>query len=145
MRPKARWLAQHNGPPGWVDQIDPAGVILYLMEGPYCLPFPYCTGCPDRSSVGLTVLKEADSDPLNKISSTHSQLHFVFDNSSRFSLIPQVLTRCSEHPFPVTFFRTSKPILNQVQKPSKPSLPSLCQPAVVISVFILLSIRILHC
>jgi hypothetical protein len=25
-----------------------AGVILYVMDGPYFLPFPYRTGCPDR-------------------------------------------------------------------------------------------------
>jgi hypothetical protein len=48
-RPKARGLAQHAGPPGWLDESDPAGVILYVMDGPYHLPFPYCTGCPDRN------------------------------------------------------------------------------------------------
>ncbi len=35
-------LAQHGGSPGWLE--DPA-----LMDGPYRLPFPYCTGWPDRS------------------------------------------------------------------------------------------------
>jgi hypothetical protein len=25
------------------------GVILYVMDGPYRLPFPYRTGCPDKS------------------------------------------------------------------------------------------------
>ncbi len=35
MRPKARGLAQHGGPPGWLEESDPAGVILYLMDGPY--------------------------------------------------------------------------------------------------------------
>ncbi len=25
MRPKARWLAQHGGPPGWLEESDPAG------------------------------------------------------------------------------------------------------------------------
>jgi hypothetical protein len=25
MRPKARGLAQHGGPPGWLEEIDPAG------------------------------------------------------------------------------------------------------------------------
>jgi hypothetical protein len=38
VRPKARWLAQHGGPPGWLEESDPAGVIL-----------PYRTGCPDRT------------------------------------------------------------------------------------------------
>ncbi len=28
---------------------DPAGVILYVMDGPYRLPFPYRTGCSDKS------------------------------------------------------------------------------------------------
>jgi hypothetical protein len=42
MRSKARGLAQNGGPPGWMEESDPAGVILYVMDGPYCLPFPYC-------------------------------------------------------------------------------------------------------
>ncbi len=39
MSPKARGLAQHGGPPGWLEESDPAGVILYSMDGPYQLPF----------------------------------------------------------------------------------------------------------
>ncbi len=49
MRLKTRGLAQHGGPPGWLEESDPEGVILYMMEGPYRLPFPYRSGCPDRS------------------------------------------------------------------------------------------------
>jgi hypothetical protein len=41
MRPKARGLAQHGGPPGWLEKSDPEGVILYLMDGPNRLSFPY--------------------------------------------------------------------------------------------------------
>jgi hypothetical protein len=48
MRPKARGLAHHGGQPVWLQESDPAGVILYV-NGPYRLPFPYHTGCPDRS------------------------------------------------------------------------------------------------
>ncbi len=48
MRPNARELVQRGGPPGWGDS-GPAGVILYVMDGPYRLPFPYLTDCPDRS------------------------------------------------------------------------------------------------
>jgi hypothetical protein len=48
IRPKARGLAQHGGPPGCLEESDPAGVILYVMGGPYRLPFSYCTGFPDR-------------------------------------------------------------------------------------------------
>ncbi len=33
MRPKARGLAQHGGPPGWLEESDPAVVILYVMDG----------------------------------------------------------------------------------------------------------------
>jgi hypothetical protein len=40
MRPKARGLAQYDSPPGWLEESDPAGVILYMMDGPYHLPFP---------------------------------------------------------------------------------------------------------
>jgi len=49
MRPKARGLAQHGGPPGWLEESDPAGVILYVMDGPYRLLFPYRAGCPGRN------------------------------------------------------------------------------------------------
>jgi hypothetical protein len=48
MRPKARGLAQHDGPPSWLEESDPADVIFYLMDRPYRLPFLYRTGCPDR-------------------------------------------------------------------------------------------------
>jgi hypothetical protein len=51
MRTKAIGLVQHGGPPGWLEESYPAGVIFYVMDGSYRLPFPYCTGtgCPDRS------------------------------------------------------------------------------------------------
>jgi hypothetical protein len=51
MRPKARGLAQHGGPPCWLEASDPhpAGVIFYVMDGSYRLPFPYSTGCPYKS------------------------------------------------------------------------------------------------
>ncbi len=47
--PKARRLAQHGGAPGWLEESDPAGVILYVIDGPHRLLFPYRTGRPDRS------------------------------------------------------------------------------------------------
>ncbi len=31
MRPKTRGLAQHGGPPGWLGESDPAGVILNVV------------------------------------------------------------------------------------------------------------------
>ncbi len=31
LRPKARGLAQHGGPPGWLEESDLAGVILYAV------------------------------------------------------------------------------------------------------------------
>jgi hypothetical protein len=49
MRPKASELVQHGGPPGWLEESDPADVILYVMDRSYRLPFPYRTACPDRS------------------------------------------------------------------------------------------------
>jgi hypothetical protein len=33
----------------WLEESDPAGVILYMMDGLYRLHFPYITCCPDRS------------------------------------------------------------------------------------------------
>jgi hypothetical protein len=44
-----RFWAQHCGPPGWLDESDPAGVIVYVMGWLYSLPFPYCTGSHSRS------------------------------------------------------------------------------------------------
>ncbi len=41
--------AQNGGPPGWLEESDTAGVILYVMDGPHRLPLPNRTGCPDRS------------------------------------------------------------------------------------------------
>jgi hypothetical protein len=49
MRPKARGLAQRGSLPDWLEDSDPAGVILYVMDGPYRLPFTYRTGGPGRS------------------------------------------------------------------------------------------------
>jgi hypothetical protein len=40
MRPKARGLGQHGGPPGWLEESDPAGVSLYVVYRPYRFPFP---------------------------------------------------------------------------------------------------------
>ncbi len=46
MRAKARGLAQHGGPPGWLEETDPAGETLYVMDGPSACLF---WGCPDAS------------------------------------------------------------------------------------------------
>ncbi len=43
-RPKSRGLVQHGSLPGWVEESDSVGVILYVMDGPNCLSFPYHTG-----------------------------------------------------------------------------------------------------
>ncbi len=43
MRLKARELVQHGGPSGWLEESDPAGVILYVMDEPDSLPLLYCT------------------------------------------------------------------------------------------------------
>jgi hypothetical protein len=48
MMPKARGVVRHGGLPGWLEESDLAGVILYVLDGPHRLPFPYCTCCPDR-------------------------------------------------------------------------------------------------
>ncbi len=47
-RPKVRELAQHGSQPDWLEESDPAGVILYVMDGRYCLLFLYRTDCLDR-------------------------------------------------------------------------------------------------
>jgi hypothetical protein len=33
MRPKARGLARHGSPSGYLEESDPAVVILYMMDG----------------------------------------------------------------------------------------------------------------
>jgi hypothetical protein len=40
MKLKARGLAKHGGPPGWLEESDPAGVISNMMDGLFHLPFP---------------------------------------------------------------------------------------------------------
>jgi hypothetical protein len=45
VRPKARRLAQHGGPPGWLEECDPAGVILYVMD---CMAVPSAFSVPYR-------------------------------------------------------------------------------------------------
>jgi hypothetical protein len=35
MRPKTRGLTQNGGLPCWLEESDPAGVIFYVMDGPY--------------------------------------------------------------------------------------------------------------
>jgi hypothetical protein len=49
MRPKARGLAHHGDPPGWLEESDPAGVICTWWTGCTACLFLYRTGCPDRS------------------------------------------------------------------------------------------------
>ncbi len=39
MRPKARRLAQHGGPPGWVEESDPAWMNFYVIDDPCRLNF----------------------------------------------------------------------------------------------------------
>jgi hypothetical protein len=34
----SRGLAQHGGPPDWLEESDPAGLILYVMYCPFCPP-----------------------------------------------------------------------------------------------------------
>jgi hypothetical protein len=43
MSSKTRGPVQHGGPPGWQEGSDPAGVILYVMDGPYRL---FCRTVP---------------------------------------------------------------------------------------------------
>ncbi len=50
MRPKAiEGWSNTAARTGWLEESDPADVILYVMDGPYRLSFPCRTGCPDRS------------------------------------------------------------------------------------------------
>jgi hypothetical protein len=48
MRPKARELAQHGGPPDWLNRVTQQGVIMYVIDGRCRLPrrsdLPTCTG-----------------------------------------------------------------------------------------------------
>ncbi len=39
MSSKVRGLAKNGGMSGWLGESDPAGVIFYMMDGPYRLPF----------------------------------------------------------------------------------------------------------
>jgi hypothetical protein len=50
-----RGLAQHGGQTGWGAESDPAGVILYVIDRPYRLPFsvPYRLPCKELPSCKL--------------------------------------------------------------------------------------------
>jgi hypothetical protein len=48
VRPKARGLAQHGGPPGWLEECDPAGCDL-VRDG-RSLP-PVLIACPGRGLI----------------------------------------------------------------------------------------------
>jgi hypothetical protein len=48
-RPKARGVAKQGGPPGWLDESDPAVWFCMWWTGRTACLFPYCTGCSDRS------------------------------------------------------------------------------------------------
>jgi hypothetical protein len=41
MSPRARGLAQHDGPPGWLEDSDPAGVIFVRMAVSPAFSVPY--------------------------------------------------------------------------------------------------------
>jgi hypothetical protein len=56
MRPKSRELAQHGGPPGWLEECELAGVILYVMNGPYRLPFPYRNALKGAAQLGADAI-----------------------------------------------------------------------------------------
>ncbi len=57
--PKARGLVRHGGPPGWMEESDPAGVILYMMYGSYRPPSPY------TNPVALTGAAQLLSDEIS--------------------------------------------------------------------------------
>jgi hypothetical protein len=59
MRPKARGLAQHGSPPGWLEESDLAGMILDMMDGQYSLPFSY------RIPVALTGAAQLRADGIS--------------------------------------------------------------------------------
>jgi hypothetical protein len=55
MRPKARGLVKHGGPPCWLEESGPAGGILYVMDWPYCLRFPVAlTGAAQLRADGIS-------------------------------------------------------------------------------------------
>ncbi len=58
MRPKARGLAQHGGPPGWLEKSDPAGVVLYVMTG-------YNAGLFHAVPVALTGVAQLRADGIS--------------------------------------------------------------------------------
>jgi hypothetical protein len=53
MGQKARGLAQLGGPPGWLEESNPAGLILCVMEGPYPVPVAL-TGTAQLRAVGIS-------------------------------------------------------------------------------------------
>jgi hypothetical protein len=65
MRPKARGLAQHGGPlcfAAWLEERSPAGLILYVMDGPYRLPFAHRTGAAQLQAEGTSCITASGSN-----------------------------------------------------------------------------------
>ncbi len=75
MRPNARRLAHHGGAPGWLEERDPAGVILYVIDGLYSLPFPYLTGCPYRSCPAAVIYKCTQPSVMSYVTQGRNGLH----------------------------------------------------------------------
>jgi hypothetical protein len=75
MRPKARGLGQHSGPPGWLEESDQADVILNVMDGPYRLSFSYRTGCSGRSCPAAVMSIRHSTPRGHYKSKVHRQLY----------------------------------------------------------------------
>ncbi len=54
LRPKARGLAQHGGPPGWLEESDPACYIVRYGRAINRLPFSYRIGAAQLRADGIS-------------------------------------------------------------------------------------------
>jgi hypothetical protein len=65
MRPKASGLAQQGGPLGWLEESNPASVIMYVMYGSYCLPL-------HTTPVALTGIAQLRADEISSCCYTYN-------------------------------------------------------------------------
>ncbi len=95
MRPKARGLARNGGPPGWMEESDPTVVVLYVMDGPYRLPFPYRTGCSEGAAQLLAAAISICCYIINKMYTTHAVSLVIYTEEPMFTVTQ---TQIHSHP-----------------------------------------------
>ncbi len=124
MRPKARGLAQHGGPPGQLEESDPAGVILYVTDGHHLILF-HTLPVALTEAAQLHKLMEFPDSKCTQLSVmsyvTQGRHGLVLQQTHVFSQAkPQPYYFTPSPPFSITF---PSPLFHSI--PPLPCIPSL--------------------